>query len=132
MARLLSPRRYAAIALAGTAALFAIPAAAAPDPAKGRAVFASQCSLCHSDARDGHVILGPPLFGVVGRPAGSVSGFAYSAAMRAAGFSWSSDRLRAYLPAPRAYLPGVKMTYPGLKNPNQLEDLIAYLSTLER
>lgn len=132
MVRLLSPRRFAATALAGLAVLVAVPAAAAPDPAKGRAVFASQCSLCHSDARGGHVVIGPPLFGVVGRPAGSLSGFAYSATMRAAGFTWTSDRLRAYLPAPRAYLPGVKMTYPGLKNPNQLEDLIAYLSTLQR
>ena len=74
--------------------------------------------------------MGPPLYGVVGRPAGSVSGFAYSNTMKTAGFVWTPDRLRAYLPAPRAYLPGVKMTYGGLKNSQQLDDLIAYLSTL--
>jgi cytochrome c len=106
-------------------------AATTGDPAKGRAVFASQCSVCHSNARGGPVILGPPLFGVVGRKAGSLAGFSYSSAMRAAGFAWTPEHLRAYLPAPRAYLPGVRMTYPGLKNPDQLEDLIAYLDTLE-
>ena len=112
-------------------ALSAATAAAAGDPKAGRAVFAAQCSTCHSDARNGPVILGPPLYGVVGRKAGSVSGYPYSAAMKAAGFVWTPERLRAYLPGPRDYLPGVKMSYPGLKNPAQLEDLIAYLGALK-
>ena len=110
--------------------LAATPAGAA-DPGHGRAVFASQCSLCHSDARGGPVVVGPPLYGVVGRPAGSLSGFNYSPAMKGAGFVWTADRLEGYLPAPRDYLPGVRMTYAGLKNPAQLEDLIAYLKTLK-
>jgi cytochrome c len=113
-----------------TLALLA-PAAALADPVKGRSVFASQCSSCHSDARNGPVILGPPLYGVVGRKAGSIAGFDYSTAMKAAGLTWTPDHLRAYLPGPRAYLPGVRMTYPGLKNPMQLEDLISYLQTLK-
>ena len=116
--------------LIAAGALAASPAAAG-DPAKGRSVFASQCGVCHSNARDGAVILGPPLYGVIGRRAGSIGGFAYSATMKTAGFAWTPDRLRAYLPAPRDYLPGVRMSYPGLKNPSQLDDLIAYLSTLK-
>ena len=76
-------------------------------------------------------MVGPPLYGVVGRPAGSVDGYPYSRTMKSAGFVWTPDRLRAYLPAPRDYLPGVKMTYNGLKNSTQLENLIAYLETLK-
>jgi cytochrome c len=110
--------------------IVASPAEAA-EPARGHGVFASQCSVCHSDARGGPVILGPPLFGVIGRKAGTVPGFAYSATMKAAGFVWTPDRLRAYLPGPRDYLPGVRMTYVGLKNPSQLDDLIAYLQSLK-
>ena len=138
------PRRQTGPTLAGSAlacggsaaivvlvALSTAPSASAGDAKAGRAVFAAQCSVCHSDARDGPVILGPPLWGVIGRKAGSVSGYPYSTAMQAAGFVWTADRLRAYLPAPRDYLPGVKMSYPGLKNPKQLEDLIAYLGTLK-
>ena len=122
--------------LAIGAALIALAAAtsasaAADSLSSGKAVFASQCSTCHSNARNGPVILGPPLYGVVGRKAGTVSGFSYSTAMRSAGFVWTPDRLRAYLPGPRDYLPGVRMTYAGLKNPTQLEALIAYLDSLK-
>lgn len=117
--------------LAALAALAGARGAMAADPGHGRAVFASQCGVCHSAARNGPVVVGPPLYGVVGRPAGSISGFNYSPAMRAAGFAWTPDRLQAYLPGPRDYLPGVRMAYPGLKNPAQLEDLIAYLKTLK-
>lgn len=105
--------------------------ASAPDPIRGRSVFAAQCSSCHSNARNGGVLVGPPLFGVVGRKAGSVADFGYSSTMKTAGFVWTPDKLHAYLPAPRSYLPGVKMTYPGLKDPAQLEDLVAYLETLK-
>jgi cytochrome c len=115
-----------AIAMIAAGALAATPAAAG-DAGHGKSVFAAQCSMCHTATRGGGTILGPPLFGVVGRKAGSVSGYAYSPAMKGAGFAWSDDQLRAYLPAPVKMLPGIKMTYGGLKNPAQLDDLIAYL-----
>jgi cytochrome c len=132
MARLLTrrPGALATTPLLAAGLLAALPAAAA-DASHGRSVFAAQCSMCHSSARNGPTILGPALFGVVGRKAGSVGGFAYSPGMKAAGFAWTDDRLRAYLPAPRAMVPGTKMTYGGLKNPTQLDDLIAYLDTLK-
>ncbi|RAK60194.1 cytochrome c family protein [Phenylobacterium hankyongense] len=126
-----------AVAAASVAGVVAAPCAtkastaAGPDPARGRSVFAAQCSVCHSNARNGGVVVGPPLFGVVGRKAGSVADFSYSSAMKTAGFAWTPDKLHAYLPAPRTYLPGVKMTYPGLRDPNQLDDLVAYLETLK-
>ncbi|MGA0604237.1 c-type cytochrome [Caulobacter sp. KR2-114] len=117
--------------LALTAGLGAAVPAAAGDPDAGHAVFASRCAMCHSAAKGGAAILGPTLFGIVGRPAGSVKGFSYSAAMKSAGFSWTNDRLHAYLPAPSAMVPGTKMTFMGLKNPAQVDNLIAYLNTLK-
>jgi cytochrome c len=128
-------RLLVAVAAAGVA--FAAPCATkastppGPNPARGRSVFAAQCSVCHSNGRNGGVVVGPPLFGVVGRKAGSVADFSYSSAMKTAGFAWTPDKLHAYLPAPRNYLPGVKMTYPGLRDPSQLDDLVAYLETLK-
>jgi cytochrome c len=116
--------------LVAAGALAAWPAGAT-DPSAGHAVFTSQCSSCHSDAKSRPVVIGPPLYGVVGRTAGSVPGYPYSKTMKGAGFSWTPDRLKAYLPAPRDYLPGVKMTYNGLKDPTKLDNLIAYLQTLK-
>ncbi len=113
------------------AGAFAASPAAALDAGAGHAVFASQCSSCHSDAKSRPVVVGPPLYGVIGRPAGSIPGYPYSKTMKSAGFVWTPDRLKAYLPAPRDYLPGVKMTYNGLKDQSKLDNLIAYLQTLK-
>ncbi|MDB5495996.1 MAG: Cytochrome c2 [Phenylobacterium sp.] len=130
MARLLAILAAGVAGVLGDVGAFTGSATAA-DAARGQAVFGSQCSICHSNTRNGGVVVGPPLYGVVGRKAGSIPDFSYSSTMKAAGFVWTADQLRAYLPAPRRYLPNVKMTYPGLKNPTQLNDLIAYLETLK-
>ena len=105
--------------------------ALAGDPVHGRSVLNQQCSICHSNARGGPTIVGPTLFGVAGRKAGSLPGFNYSPAMRGAGFAWSTDKLHAYVQAPASVVPGNKMPFGGVKNPSQLDDLVAYLATLK-
>jgi len=130
MVRLLAARAGLpmASALAILGLMMAQPAAAG-DAGHGKNVFAAQCSMCHSAGKA--TILGPPLAGVVGRKAGSVPGYAYSPAMKAAGFTWTDAQLHTYLPSPKGLVPGTKMSYMGLKNPDQLDDLIAYLDTLK-
>jgi cytochrome c len=130
MVRLLTRAAYALTA-ASLALGLASSALAAADPVAGKSVFAAQCSTCHSAVKNGGALIGPNLYGVVGRKSGSMPGFAYSAAMKGAGVVWSDDELRKYLPNPRGAIPGIKMTYFGLKNPVQLENLIAYLNTLK-
>ena len=51
--------------------------------------------------------------------------------MKKAGFTWTADQLKAYLPSPSNLVPGTKMAFAGVKNPVQLDDLIAYLATLK-
>ncbi|HKX22202.1 MAG TPA: cytochrome c family protein, partial [Rhizorhapis sp.] len=68
------------------------------------------------------------LAGVVGRKAGSTE-FAYSPAMKAAGFAWSTDKLDAFLTHPSAVVKGTKMAYGGLPNPQDRADLIAFLAS---
>ena len=131
MVRLLTPGRLLAASLLAVAGLSVASPAAAADPVHGKAVFASQCAMCHSPAKGGPTILGPDLFGVVGRASASVPGFNYSKAMKAAGYAWSDARLHTYLPAPMTVVAGTKMTYAGLKNAAQLDDLVAYLDTLK-
>lgn len=105
--------------------------AAAGDAAAGKTVFSSQCAMCHTATKGGPTILGPNLFGIVGRKSAIAPNFAYSAGMKASGITWSTDQLKAYLPAPAKLVPGTKMAFAGVKNPAQLDDLVAYLATLK-
>lgn len=75
-------------------------------------------------------MVGPSLFGIVGRPAGSVPGFHYSAANRNSGLTWDTATLDKYLTNPRQMVPGTLMAYPGLTDARKRTDLIAYLATL--
>jgi cytochrome c len=119
----------AILILAG--ALLAAAPAAAGDARRGEAVYAAKCALCHTTALGGPTVLGPNLFGVVGRKAGADASFSYSRAMKSAGFTWSRRRLRTYLSAPGKVVPGTRMTYVSLKSRSQRNDLIAYLDTLK-
>jgi cytochrome c len=49
---------------------------------------------------------GPSLFRIVGRPAGKVDGFHYSAGFAKADFAWTTPRLDAWLAKPEAIVPG--------------------------
>jgi cytochrome c len=129
MVRLLSPAIDIRAPLIAALTLLAAPPTATADAGHGRAVFAAQCAMCHPASRNDPTILGPPLFGVVGRKAGSFASYAYSPTMHSAGFVWTDDRLHAFLPAPAKMLPRIKMTYGGLKIASPLDDLIAFLNT---
>ncbi len=108
---------------------FGDPSAQAADPAAGGTVFKQQCSACHSPAA-GKNLVGPSLFGVVGRKSGSIEGFHYSTANKAAEITWDEVKLDTYLTSPKAVVPGTTMTYAGLKDAGKRADLIAYLATL--
>ena len=84
----------AGLMLAGSAT-----AALAADPAAGQQIFKAQCSICHSVA-PGVNSIGPTLFGVVGRLAGSVPGFQYTAEHKKLGVTWDAATLDKYLTNP--------------------------------
>ncbi|MBX9747150.1 MAG: cytochrome c family protein, partial [Hyphomonadaceae bacterium] len=71
--------------------------------------------------------VGPSLYGIVGRRAGSIPGFRYSAANQSSGITWTEQELFNYLQDPRARIPGTIMAFVGLRNPQQRADVIAYL-----
>jgi cytochrome c2 len=122
-------KKIACFALAAWAAGNSV-VQAAGNPASGAVVF-DRCSICHSNAKGAANRLGPNLFGVVGRKAGTYPGYAYSAAMKASGISWTPDKLNAYLAAPQLVVPGNKMPFAGLSNAGQRADLVAYLATFK-
>jgi len=117
------------IAIAATAILVVRTPAQAQDASAGQRMFRSQCSICHSP-RPGRNIVGPSLFGVVGRHSGRIPGFHYSSANLRSGLTWDPATLDRYLASPQQVVPGTLMTYPGLKDPERRADIIAYLATL--
>lgn len=91
---------------------------------------AKTCAACHSFDKGGAVKVGPPLYGVVGRPIASVAGFAYSEAAKGKGGSWSLEAINAFITAPKAYINGTKMAYPGQPDAAKRADILDYLNTL--
>jgi cytochrome c len=107
------------------------PAAQAQNAEAGRTVY-NQCRACHTIEAGGRNGVGPNLHAVVGRRAGAVEGFRYSAPMRTAaegGLTWTPENLDRYLTNPKDLVPGGSMAFAGLRNEQQRKDLIAWLAT---
>lgn len=96
------------------------------DLENGKLKFA-MCRSCHTVAEGGPNGVGPNLYRVFGRPAGSKPDFKYSDAVKAAGFAWDAEKLDHWLQKPKDFLPGNKMTFVGLPEAKDRIDLIAYL-----
>jgi cytochrome c len=129
MARALTAAALAA-AMAGCGS--EMDAATAPE---GAAAF-RQCAVCHTvaapDTPAGKVrLVGPPLFGVYGRPAAAVEGFSYSRALKSSGVVWDDAALDAFLADPQALVPGTLMSYAGESDPARRKAMIDYLKTLK-
>ncbi|MBA3909694.1 MAG: MFS transporter [Rhodobacter sp.] len=110
------------------------PASGAPDPtliAAGETVF-KKCAACHKVGEGAKTAVGPALNGVIGAAMAQAGGFNYSATlaeMGAGGGVWDATALHSFLENPKAFAPGTKMAFAGLKEPEDRDAVIAYLST---
>ena len=93
----------------------------------GAKIF-KKCAACHSIAQGGANKIGPALWGVLGRKAGSVSNYKYSKAMLAHGQSWSFEEMNGFLIKPKDWIKGTKMSFAGLKNANERAAVILYMN----
>jgi cytochrome c len=91
---------------------------------------AKVCQSCHNFVEGAGAKVGPDLYGVVGRPKASASGFAYSDALKKKGGDWTYDDLDNFLTKPSAFAPGTKMTFAGLPDADKRADVIAYLKSI--
>jgi cytochrome c len=91
--------------------------------------IAKQCEMCHNLGKGEGAKIGPPLYGVVGRPVASIPGFNYSAPLKAKGGTWTFDALDKWLENPRADVPGTLMTFAGLPSEKQRAEVIDYLNS---
>ena len=98
------------------------------DLAHGEKVF-KKCSACHQIASDGKNMIGPNLWSVIGRTAGSVSDYKYSKAMIAYAKEWSFEEMNSYLIKPQAYIKGTKMAFAGLRKEKDRASVILYMNS---
>ena len=100
---------------------------ASTSAADGVKVF-KKCAACHSIAQGGANKIGPALWNVLGRKAGSVPGYKYSKAMLAHGKSWSFEEMDGFLTKPKDWIKGTKMSFAGLKNAKDRAAVILYMN----
>ena len=93
----------------------------------GEKVF-KKCAACHSVNKDGSNKIGPALWGVIGRKAGSVSDYKYSKAMAGYEKSWSFEEMNGFLENPKGWVKGTKMSFAGLKKETERAAVILYMN----
>ena len=98
------------------------------DLGHGEKVF-KKCSACHMIASGGKNMIGPNLWDVIGRTAGSVNDYKYSKAMVAYGKEWSFEEMNSYLIKPQAYIKGTKMAFAGLRKEKDRASVILFMNS---
>jgi cytochrome c len=122
------------LAAATLIAAIALPAmlqkAAAQDVEKGQRSF-NKCLPCHAIGPGAENKVGPELNGLDGRHAGAVASFNYSEANKNSGLVWNEATFKDYIRSPQAKIPGTKMAFAGISNPQEIDDLWAYLKQFD-
>lgn len=115
----------------GMVALSAGPVLAQGDVVAGEAK-ARVCLACHAIGEGAGTKIGPHLNGMIDRPIAGLVEYDYSAVLRQAGEAgmvWTTDNLRRYLRRPKKMFPGTKMSFYGIGDPQDVDNVIAYLAS---
>ena len=118
-------RSWPAFPLAAASVLLAFAAAAQDDA--GQLMFNNACRTCHV-VKQGDNRLGPNLYKVIGRLAGSVDGYGYSSALNNANFVWDEETLDRFIANPEQAVPGNKMKpFGGISSKEDRASIIGFL-----
>ena len=94
----------------------------------GELEFSRKCSVCHTLTPDGANRAGPTLYGLFGRKAGTLPGYAFSKALLNSNVIWNETTVaQLFDDGPDVMLPGTKMPIQRLKSVERRDDLIRYL-----
>jgi cytochrome c len=93
--------------------------------------FNDHCRECHSFVKDDNR-LGPSLYGVVGRKAGTEPGFGFTDSLKGSGVTWDESTLDKWIADPQVVIPGNGMSppYGGVADPAIRKRIIAFLKSI--
>ena len=116
----------APVMAAEPAAAPATSTADSPEYKRGKLLYI-QCRACHDlQAGKPHKV-GPNLHGFVGRKAGTIEGFNFSAALKSSPLTWDDATILKWLEKPSALVPGNTMAFAGIANPKDRNAMLVYL-----
>jgi cytochrome c len=97
------------------------------DTEDGMLAFNNACRTCHT-IREGDNRLGPSLYKIVGRKAGSEPNYGYSSAMKGSDIVWDRATLDRFIADPDQVVRGNNMKpYGGVAKPEERAKIISYL-----
>mgnify|MGYP001261091570 FL=1 len=100
---------------------------ASTSAADGAKVF-KKCAACHSVNKGGKNKIGPALWSVLGRKAGSLPDYKYSKAMVEYAKQWSFEEMDGFLEKPKEWIKGTKMGFAGLSSTKDRAAVILYMN----
>src|SRR5262249_60620928 len=81
--------------------------------------------------KEGDNRLGPHVWGIIGRKAGSLPNYSYSSALKGADFVWDEEKLERFIANPDETVPGNNMKpYGGVGSAGSRGKMITFLKTL--
>jgi len=92
----------------------------------------SKCKTCHTFDKGGKNRMGPNLFGIVGKKAGTVADYRYGSYLKESDFIWSEEKLKAWIEDSKAVAAAAGKTS---KMPSQhvadarADEIIAFLNS---
>ena len=98
------------------------------DLAHGEKVF-KKCSACHMIAADGKNMIGPNLWGIIGKKTASAPDYKYSKALASYSKNWTFEEINGFLIKPQAHIKGTKMAFAGLRKEKDRASVILYLNS---
>lgn len=95
---------------------------------RGKKIF-QMCTGCHGFNEGEPSPAGPSLYGVAGRPVGSLQSYPYTQAMKNSDKTWTVKNFDEFIASPQTVLPGTGMAFTGIKDSEDRIALVAFLAT---
>jgi cytochrome c len=100
------------------------------DAVSGQQVFNNACRTCHT-TKEGDNRLGPHLYKIIGRKAGSLPDYGYSSALKGADFVWDEEKLERFIANPDELVPSNSMKpYGGLASTDDRARIVSFLRSV--